>query len=314
MAHHDVFISYSTLDKPISDAVCAALEGHGIRCWVAPRDITPGQDWSDAIIDAIADCRVCLLVLSGASNQSDQVKREVQNAVSEAKPILPFRIEEVALSKHMRYFIGTPHWLDAMTPPLERHLKKMVETVGGLISTLDDKAGEAPPPAPPRTSFPWDPDRLARIESELRQFVGPLGRTLVQEAAAVADGYDDLCRRLAEHILSERERQTFLARCHATTPAPPAAEPPHAESPHAESPVPGPALSAEVIAAAEKALARYVGPLARTLAKRAARTAADRADFYRTLAGEIATPAERAAFLAQCQADTGGGTAGRANR
>ncbi len=91
MAHHDVFISYSTLDKPISDAVCAALEGHGIRCWVAPRDITPGQDWSDAIIDAFADCRVCLLILSTASNQSDQVKREFQNAVSEAKPILPFR-------------------------------------------------------------------------------------------------------------------------------------------------------------------------------------------------------------------------------
>ena len=137
MTHHDVFISYSTLDKPISDAVCAALEGHGIRCWVAPRDITPGADWSDAIIDAIADCRVCLLVLSAASNHSDQVKREVQNAVSEAKPILPFRIEDVALSKHMRYFIGTPHWLDALTPPMERHLKKMVETVAGLIAALE---------------------------------------------------------------------------------------------------------------------------------------------------------------------------------
>ena len=304
MTHHDVFISYSTLDKPISDAVCAALEGQGIRCWIAPRDITPGQDWSDAIIDAIADCRVCLLVLSAASNQSDQVKREVQNAVSEAKPLLPFRIEDVALSKHMRYFIGTPHWLDALTPPMERHLKKMVETVAGLIAALDDKAGEAAPlPARPRapaptTPFPWDPGRLARIEAELRQFVGPLGHTLVSEAAAGAGGYDDLCRRLAGHILSEQEAQTFLVRCHALVPA-------VAPAPSNE------ALSAEAIATAEKALAHYVGPLARTLAKRAARTASSRAEFYRLLADELSTPAEKAAFLAQCQ---GGGAAGRTNR
>ncbi|MDQ2800847.1 MAG: toll/interleukin-1 receptor domain-containing protein [Armatimonadota bacterium] len=208
MAHHDVFISYSTLDKPTADAVCAALESHSIRCWVAPRDITPGQDWSDAIIDAIGDCRVCLLILSAASNQSDQVKREVQNAVSEAKPILPFRIEDVALSKHMRYFIGTPHWLDAMTPPMERHLQKMVETVTGLIVALDNKSGEAPPglPTPQRISFSWDEALLARIEAELRQFVGPLGRTLVTEAAQRAQGYDDLCRRPSISSPSVRDR------------------------------------------------------------------------------------------------------------
>ena len=303
MTHHDVFVSYSTLDKPISDAVCAALEGHGIRCWVAPRDITPGQDWSDAIIDAIADCRVCLLILSTASNQSDQVKREVQNAVSEAKPILPFRIEDVALSKHMRYFIGTPHWLDALTPPMERHLQKMVETVAGLIAALDDKAGEAaPPPASPRACFLWDDVRLSRIEAELRQFVGPLGRTLVAEASVSANGYDDLCRRLAEHILSEGERETFLARCQALTPAAP---PP---APRAE------VISDETIAVAERALAHYVGPMARTLAKRAARKASGPAEFHRLLADELPAPAEKAAFLAQCQGGKGGGAAGRANR
>ena len=156
---HDVFISYSSVDKPVSDAACAALEGRGIRCWLAPRDVTPGKDWSDAIIDAISDCRVMLLVLSSASNQSEQVKREVQNAVSEAKPILPFRIEDVALSKHMRYFIGTPHWLDALTPPMERHLQRMAETVGGLLASLEEKGGDLPlalQPRPPAHRHTFD--------------------------------------------------------------------------------------------------------------------------------------------------------------
>jgi hypothetical protein len=34
---HDVFISYSTKDKPIADAVCGTLERNGVRCWIAPR-------------------------------------------------------------------------------------------------------------------------------------------------------------------------------------------------------------------------------------------------------------------------------------
>ena len=50
---HDVFISYSSKDKAVADAVCAGLEGRGIACWMAPRDIVPGVDWGAAIIDAI---------------------------------------------------------------------------------------------------------------------------------------------------------------------------------------------------------------------------------------------------------------------
>lgn len=42
---HDVFVSYSNKDKPVADAVIAGLENKGIRCWVAPRDITPGSSW-----------------------------------------------------------------------------------------------------------------------------------------------------------------------------------------------------------------------------------------------------------------------------
>ena len=40
---HDVFVSYSTNDKPVADAIVSRLEQAGIRCWVAPRDIIPGQ-------------------------------------------------------------------------------------------------------------------------------------------------------------------------------------------------------------------------------------------------------------------------------
>lgn len=293
MAHHDVFLSYSSQDKLTADAACAALEARGIRCWIAPRDITPGTDWSDAIIDGIAGCRVFLLILSSASNESEQVKREVQNAVSEAKPILPFRIENVALSKHMRYFIGTPHWLDALTPPMERHLQKMVETLASWIASLDSKTPANFPALLPLDAALWETSRLAQIETELRVFIGTSGPTLMGDTVAVAADYDDLCRRLSGYILSEQERQTFLARCGALTHPPEFCEVvPLAAKPSA-------ALSADVIAAAGKVLAHYVGPLGPMIARRTAKQVTELEEFYRRLSEELPTPAEKTAFLRQ---------------
>ena len=67
---HDVFISYSATDKPVADAVCAHLEADGIRCWVAPRDILPGQEYGAALVAAIEASRILALVLSRSAAAS----------------------------------------------------------------------------------------------------------------------------------------------------------------------------------------------------------------------------------------------------
>ena len=92
---HDVFISYSSKDKPTADGACAVLEARGLRCWIAPRDILPGQDWGEAIVDAISASKVFVLVFSSHANASQQIKREVERAVHHALPIIPLRIEDV---------------------------------------------------------------------------------------------------------------------------------------------------------------------------------------------------------------------------
>jgi TIR domain len=151
---HDVFLSYSTKDKPTADAVCATLERRGIRCWVAPRDILPGMDWGEAIIDAIEQSRVMILVFSRNANASPQIKREVERAVSKGLTVVPLRIEDVPMSKSLEYFVSTPHWLDALTPPLERHLVQLADTLRVLLERSRTAAGEsdyggAPPAMPP---------------------------------------------------------------------------------------------------------------------------------------------------------------------
>jgi hypothetical protein len=143
---HDVFISYPHQEKPTADAACAKLEAEGIRCWIASRDIAPSATWAAAIVDAIDQCRVMVLIFSAHANRSAQVEREVRQALDGGKPVLPFRIEDVSPEKGLRYYLGSVHWLDALTPPLEQHLKKLVASVGSLVRTASprQRAGSAP--------------------------------------------------------------------------------------------------------------------------------------------------------------------------
>ncbi len=130
---YDAFISYSHQDKATADATCATLEAAGIRCWIAPRDIVPGADWGELIVNAIAAAKIMILIFSGHANASPQIKREVERAVNRAIPIIPFRIEDVIPSKSLEYFLSTPHWLDAFNPPLERHLKQLAAAIKALL-------------------------------------------------------------------------------------------------------------------------------------------------------------------------------------
>ncbi|MBE9572188.1 MAG: tetratricopeptide repeat protein [Proteobacteria bacterium] len=131
---HEIFICYSSKDKPIADAMCTRLESSGIRCWYAPRDVLPGTNYQEEIIDSIDKTKIMVLIFSANSNDSPHVIRELTKAVSKGVIILPFRTEEILPSKSMEYLIGLPHWLDAMTPPLEQHLEKLTETVQLLLN------------------------------------------------------------------------------------------------------------------------------------------------------------------------------------
>ena len=150
---HDVFLSYSAQDKSVADAVCARLEAEGVRCWVAPRDILPGTEWGEAIITAIEECPVMVLILSAHSNDSPQVRREVERAIHRGVMIVPFRIEDVKPTGSMEYFLSAPHWLDAIQPPLEKHIDHLADTARRLLERGGEE-GEAPAPSPPAAQPP----------------------------------------------------------------------------------------------------------------------------------------------------------------
>jgi len=150
---HQVFISYGHQDKLVADATCARLEARGIRCWIAPRDVLPGQAYGEAINTAIRGCRALVLVFSSNANLSDHVSKEVERAVSNGIPVVPLRIENVTPTGALEYFIGSVHWLDALTQPIEAHLERLADSVERLLGAEPAKRpqpvpGPVPQPKP----------------------------------------------------------------------------------------------------------------------------------------------------------------------
>ncbi len=132
----DVFISYSHEDKAAADAVCAKLEEYEMRCWIAPRDVVPGAEWAGSIIHAINNTRVMVLVFSSSANNSHQIRKEVERAANKGIFIVPLRIEDVAPTESLEYFMSNVHWLDALTPPFDKHLISLAGTVKMLLHRI----------------------------------------------------------------------------------------------------------------------------------------------------------------------------------
>src|ERR1035437_6700656 len=133
---HNVFISYSSHDKPIADGICANLEAAGLRCWIAPRDIGPGEDWPTAIAGGVSLARVMVLVFSNNANLSDEVSRELYLAANNKLAIIPFVIENVTPEAGKAYYMGRTHWMDAMNPPTQEQIGKLAKRVRSLVDRV----------------------------------------------------------------------------------------------------------------------------------------------------------------------------------
>ncbi|MFN6104707.1 MAG: toll/interleukin-1 receptor domain-containing protein [Planctomycetaceae bacterium] len=158
--NHDVFVSYSSPNREVAEAACAALEGRGMKCWIAPRDVTAGESWSGEIVEAIARAKLMVLVFSSQANASKHVLREVERAVHHGIPIIPLRIEKVRPTKELEYFLSVKHWLEADTRPLDQHLERLVTIAAATVKAA------SPPLGPDPTARPQSPlDRSTRGNS-----------------------------------------------------------------------------------------------------------------------------------------------------
>lgn len=186
---HEIFISHSSKDRTVADTVCAALEAAGISCWIAPRDIAPGRAWAEGIVDGLSECRVVVLLLSAAANESPEIMREIQAAASKGLTVVPVRIQDVAPAKVLEYYVGPVQWLDAFTPPLEAHRERLAATVReALARTLDRTATS--PDAIARTDLARWEAFWARWRFAIATCIASVGVALVASLLAMVAALD----------------------------------------------------------------------------------------------------------------------------
>ena len=130
----EVFISYSSKNKNVADAVCHVLEENNITCWIAPRDVQTGITYAKQIIHAIKDCLVFVLIFSKEANVSEHVGNEVDCAFKNNKPIIPFAIDEASVNEELDYYLSRRHWLIAY-PDYREKTKDLVVSVKKLLET-----------------------------------------------------------------------------------------------------------------------------------------------------------------------------------
>ncbi len=146
-----VFISYSSKDGKSARAICSALESRGLSCWISSRDVGPGENFMDAIVNAISAAKVMVLVFSENANNSDDMKREIVLASSAMVTVIPVRVEDVVPKGAFAYQLATRQWID-LFEDWEAQIERLVTWIAGI--------------APATPNAPTNAERLAQEEKD----------------------------------------------------------------------------------------------------------------------------------------------------
>jgi hypothetical protein len=126
----DVYVSYASQDVVVADSVVESLGRQGIQCSIAPRDDTPGSQYSDEILGAINDAKVIVLVLSEHAIASAHVGKEIERAASGRRRIIGLRIDAVPLTRSYEYFLSESQWIAVAAMGMPAALTKLTQAVG----------------------------------------------------------------------------------------------------------------------------------------------------------------------------------------
>jgi hypothetical protein len=166
--HH--FISYSGADaRDFAFKLRDALEAGPphVPAWLDRRDITPGQDWDEEIVEAIRTCRSLLFVLSEDSVGKKSVcKDEWTRALRYKKPIVPLLYQRGVVAPFRldnRQHIDFTGNFDQALARLHNHLSWLDSPVGELRE-LEDRLADAHRDLPRAGT----PEQEARVRDDIR--------------------------------------------------------------------------------------------------------------------------------------------------
>jgi len=157
MAGH-VFISHGSENREEANALCAFIEARDVTAWIAPRDVRPGIDYSEALQGAIESCVAFVVLVTEMANKSPYVRAETEMAFSNSKPIFPVRMSDIKPASGLAFFLKIRHWTDAYGKDRESSLDRLALELQALCGVAPaPPAASAPAPAAPPLPPPVAP-------------------------------------------------------------------------------------------------------------------------------------------------------------
>jgi hypothetical protein len=132
-----IFISYASKDRAAAHTICDALEHRGFDCWIADRDIGPGENFQVSIVHAIRSAKVMILVFSANAANSEEIKKEVVLAGQSRLVVIPVRVEDVTPDEAFAYEMATRQWID-LFGDWEQSVQRLVRQLETVIHVKPD--------------------------------------------------------------------------------------------------------------------------------------------------------------------------------
>lgn len=195
-----VLISYASGDRLIAEAIVEALEQHGISCWIAPRDIVPSKNYMEAIMEAIRQAQVVVVVFSEHTNHSKHVIIELDRCIYYDLARLAYRIEDVPPTGAYEYALSLPQWFEAPDPLSPATQKRLCEVVATLLAYRRSFVV-----ASARTQ-PTDPRKHEELRGFLQRLAAQMvrhGQVLIETTSLPPEDHAALTRGLGEGWLRE---------------------------------------------------------------------------------------------------------------
>ncbi len=126
-----IFISYARLDKDKVYAEIKRFNEAGFHVWY-DEGITPGNEWSDAIAEALAKCAVFVVLLTPTSAPREAVLNEISFALDEGKPFLAIYLEDTVLPPGLRLRISRKQAILKYNMTDEEYEFKYIEAFTGF--------------------------------------------------------------------------------------------------------------------------------------------------------------------------------------
>lgn len=159
-------------------------------------------------------------------------------------------------------------------------------------------AAQAEVSAPP---MEFEASYLASLAGELAKQMGPIATVIVQRAARRSATREELLRSLSDAIPLPERRAEFLSAAGVGAAPPPGPAAVATTDPASTGAQSAGGVNEALATKAEHLLAVHIGPMARILVKKAARTSRGRKEFIEALADTIEDDDDRAAFIAAAE-------------